>query len=141
MKRKRAFRQSALALVIIFGLGSLDAIACPMLCAARHCMGHLGNSTVSSMPSAHPCCPGQSTGMKGSVCGAPVSACLAHAQYAAFLNSPQASKPRARTLSNVTPSWIPRMSSAFSIVTYASPSPPPCSSGKTICQKASILRI
>ncbi len=134
-------RWRVVALVITFGLGSLNAAACPILCSAEHCMEHTGTSTLPVMPAgSHACCPGHSGGGSGAHCGAAASGCP-HAQYTAFSNSAAIGAPQVSSLSILTLHWVPRLNPAFSTATYSSPSPPGFLTGKAICQKESLFRI
>jgi len=141
MRGRTTFRRCVLALVIIFGLGSLHAVACPILCATQHCTEHSQKSAIPGLPSPHACCPGHSKGTNGTLCRGLENGCMTHAQFTAFLNSAGIGTLQIPSLSVLTPGWVPLLSSTISITTCASLSPPGCSSGKAICRKASLLRI
>ena len=141
MRCKTTSRWRVLALVITFGLGSLNAAACPILCSAEHCTEHTGASTLPVMPAgSHPCCPSHSGGGNGANCGATANGC-AYAQYTAFPNSAGMGAPRLHSFSVLTLNWVPLESPTSSMVTASSPSPPGFSTGKAVCQKQSLFRI
>ena len=140
MRCKTISRWRVLALVIAFGLGSLNAAACPILCSAAHCIEHGGVSALPVTPGSHPCCPRHSGGGNGAHCGAAANGCP-YAQYTAFSNSAGVGAPQVSSWSILALHRVPWQSSTSSMDTYSSPSPPAFSTGKAICQRVSLLRI
>ena len=147
MRSSKTFwwRCLSLALVLTFNLGSLYAVACPILCSPQHCMQQSGGSTMPGMPdmpASQPCCPAHSRQKNDTPCGAPAHGCITHAQQAAFLSPVGIAAPPFHSLSIITPpQWVPFVNSVVSIVTYSALPPPGFSSGRAICQKESFLRI
>jgi len=142
MRFRTTFRRGVFALVIIFGLGSLHAAACPILCATQHCTEHNEKSTILGIPRYHACCcPGNSNGTNRTLCSTSANGCMTHAQFTALLNSNGIGMLETCSLEILTPRSVPLVNSSLSIITYASLSPPGFSSGKAICRKASLLRV
>lgn len=145
MREKRALWRRAFVpgLVMALSLGSAYALACPMLCSAAHCCaGRADGSTMPGMPGSHPCCPAHSDGRNGAPCKAPARQCLAHAPSAAYLMPAGPVLPQCHatvifivgTPASLSIPTLPVATSGFL-------SPPGYSSGRTICQKESFLRI
>jgi hypothetical protein len=81
-------------------------------------------------------------GAKRTPCGAPARQRLSHAPYMAYLIPAGISAPQAHFLEAVRPGDLILLAFTIPLVGNPSESPPgPASSGRTICQRESLLRI
>lgn len=136
--------RAVLALGIALGLGSTYMVACPVLCVSRDCMQHKGPAAASASSPCHACCPGdhsRTDKRQGMPCGSP-GACLVQARNAPFLI------PVARLSPQFQAMPVPALGGDVLVLGAAAHTtssawffPPGCCSGRSICQRDSILRI